>query len=64
MLEGYVNFDPYGAWMINGGNRIMIVFHLYCCSKRKLSMILTANAVTCSFCHVINIFIQNIIQIS
>ena len=49
MLEGYVNFDPYGALKINRGNCIMIVFHLYCCSKCKLSMILTANVVTCSY---------------
>ena len=31
--EMVVKFDPYGTWMINCGNRILILFHLYCCSK-------------------------------
>ena len=38
-----MKFDPYGALMINCGNRVLIGFHLYCCSKHKLSMILTVN---------------------
>ena len=36
-------FDPYGTLKIDGGNRILIVFHLYCCSH-KLSTILMTNA--------------------
>ena len=38
-----MKFDVYGALMINCGNRILILFHVYCCSKHKLSMILIAN---------------------
>ena len=38
-----MKFDPYGASMINHGNRILILFHLYCCSRHKLSTILIAN---------------------
>ena len=38
-----IKFDPYGALVINRGNRILIVIHLYCCSKHKLSRILVAN---------------------
>ena len=38
-----IKFDPYGALVINRGNRILIVIHLYCCSKHKLSTILEAN---------------------
>ena len=38
-----MKFDPYGVWMINRGNHILIVFHIYCCSKHKLSSILVAN---------------------
>ena len=37
-------FDPYRPLLtLNRGNRILIVFHLFCCSKHKLSTILTAN---------------------
>ena len=36
------NFDPYSALMIDRGNRILIVFHFFCCSKHKLSTILIA----------------------
>ena len=35
-----MTFDPYYALMINRGNHILIVFHVYCCSKHKLSTIL------------------------
>ena len=35
-----MKFDPYYALMINRGNHILIVFHVYCCSKHKLSTIL------------------------
>ena len=38
-----MKFDPHGALMINRGNRILIVFHLHCCSKQNLSKILIAN---------------------
>ena len=43
--DGKVNgmltkFD--GALMINRGNRLLILFHLYCSSKHKLSTILMA----------------------
>ena len=38
-----MKFDWYGALMINCGNRILILFHVYCCRKHKLSMILIAN---------------------
>ena len=40
-----MKFDPYGALMNNHGNRILILFHLYCCSGHKLSTILIANVV-------------------
>ena len=30
-------------WSIDRGNRILILLHLYCCSKQKLSTILKAN---------------------
>ena len=36
------NFDPYSALMIDRGDRILIVFHFFCCSKHKLSTILIA----------------------
>ena len=42
--------------MINRGNRILILLHLYCFSKHKLSTILIANVAN------LNILIQNIIQ--
>ena len=29
-----MKFDLYGALMINRSNHILMVFHLYCCSKR------------------------------
>ena len=32
-----MKFDPYDVLMINRGNRILILFHFYCCSKHKLS---------------------------
>ena len=35
--------DSYGAMKINRSNRILIVFHLYCCSKHKLSTTLITN---------------------
>ena len=38
-----MKFDPYGALMINRGNRILIVSHLDCCSKQNLSKIRKAN---------------------
>ena len=37
-----MKFDLYGALMINRRNRVLIVFHLYSCSKHKLSVILIA----------------------
>ena len=37
-----MKFDLYGTLMINRRNRVLIVFHLYSCSKHKLSMILMA----------------------
>ena len=42
--------------MINRGNRILILLHLHCFSKHKLSTILIANVAN------LNILIQNIIQ--
>ena len=42
--------------MINRGNRILILLHLHCFSKHKLSTILVANVAN------LNILIQNIIQ--
>ena len=30
-----MELDPHGALTINRGNPILIVFHLYCCSKHK-----------------------------
>ena len=38
-----MEFYSYGALMINRGNRILILFHLYCCSKHKLSTVMIAN---------------------
>ena len=35
-----MKFDPYDTLRINCGNRILIVFHLYCCSKHELSTML------------------------
>ena len=32
-----MKFDSYSALMINRGNRILILFHSYCCSKNTLS---------------------------
>ena len=36
-------FDPYGTLKIDRGNRILIVFHLYCCCTHKLSTIRMTN---------------------
>ena len=36
-----MKFDPYGALMINHRNRTLIMFHLYCCIKNTLTMILS-----------------------
>ena len=38
-----MKFDLFGGLLINRGNSILIVFHLYCFSKHKLSTILIAN---------------------
>ena len=40
-----MKIDSYGMLMINRGIGILIVLHLYCCSKYKLSTILIANVV-------------------
>ena len=51
-----MKFDPYGTTVINRGNRILILFHLYRCSKHKLSTILVENVanfsrvVTLTYC--------------
>ena len=37
------NGHPYSPLMIDRGNRILIVFNLFCCSKHKLSTILRTN---------------------
>ena len=37
-----IKIDPYDALTIYRGTRVSIVFHLYCCSKHKLSTILKA----------------------
>ena len=34
-----MKFHSHGALMINHGNHILIVFHLYCCSKYILSKV-------------------------
>ena len=47
--------------MINRGNRIVILFHLYCCSKKIVYHAYSECYEPYSFCH-INILIQNIIQ--
>ena len=44
----YKEFDPHGALMINRGNCILFVFHLYCCSMHKLSTIPLANVASLS----------------
>ena len=36
-------FDPYGGLVVNPGDLILIVFHLFWCRKYKLSTILVAN---------------------
>ena len=41
-----MTLDAYGELMINRGSCILIVLHLHCCSKHKLSTILIANAVS------------------
>ena len=30
-----MKFDPYDVLMINRGNRILILFHFYCCNNSK-----------------------------
>ena len=35
-----MKFDPYDTLMINCGNSILIVFHLYCYSNHELSTML------------------------
>ena len=37
-----MKINPYDALTIYRGSRVSIVFHLYCCSKHKLSTILIA----------------------
>ena len=37
-----MKFDPYDTLMIYRGNRTLIMFHVRCCSKHKLSTILIA----------------------
>ena len=45
-----MKFDSYGALMINRSNRILIVFHSYCCSKHKLKFLTNvARFVTLTF---------------
>ena len=39
--------------MINRGNRILIVVHLYCCSKHKLSTILIASVATATIARLV-----------
>ena len=54
--------NPYGVLMINRGNRISILFHLFCCSKHKLSLnTLSECYEPCSFFHVSNL-IQKIFK--
>ena len=49
-----MEFDPYGTLIMKSGNHIiLILFHLYCGSKHKLSAILI-------YSHV-SILIQNIV---
>ena len=40
-----IKFDSYGTSFINRDIGILIVFHLYCCSKNKLATILISNVV-------------------
>ena len=59
-----MKFDAYGSLIINRGMQsivFLIVFHLYCSSEHKLSMVLIAN-VENLFCHV-NILTQNIVHV-
>ena len=37
-----MKFDPYDTLMIYRGNRTLIMFHVRCCSKHKVSSILIA----------------------
>ena len=45
-----MTFNPYGALMINRGNRIWIVFHLYWCSKRGDTLLQHVAATDHSVC--------------
>ena len=40
-----MKFDPCSTLMINRGNHVLIVFHLYICRKHKSSAILMENVV-------------------
>ena len=59
--QEWSRIDPYGTFMINRGNRILILLHLYCCSKQKLSKILIMNVANLARFHTYT-FIQDIIQ--
>ena len=61
--QEWSRIDPYGAFMINRGNRILILFHLYCCSKEKIVYYTFSECCEPhSFCYYVNILIQNIIE--
>ena len=57
-----LKFDPYGALMINRGNRISIVFHLYCCSMHKLSTIPLANVASLSLFFMLAIWFKKLFK--
>ena len=42
-----IKFDPYGALVINRGNRILIVIHLYCCSEYKINCLRYLSRMLC-----------------
>ena len=46
-----MTFDPYYALMINRGNHILIVFHVYCCSKHKLIIVYDTFANVANLAH-------------
>ena len=57
-----LKFDPYGALMINRGNRISIVFHLFCCSMHKLSTIPLANVASLSLFFMLAIWFKKLFK--
>ena len=58
-----LKLDPYGALMINQGNRISIVFHLFCCSMHKLSTIPLANVASLALFFMLAIWFKKLFKV-